>query len=145
MKMMRRSGLLGLLEEVAHAAGADADEHLDEVGARDGEERHAGLTGHGPGQQRLAGAGRAVQQHALRDLGAERLEPVRALQEVLDLLQLLHRLVATGDVGEGDLGLVLGHLPGLGLAELHDPTAATLHRVEDEQEQTEEDDHRQAG
>jgi hypothetical protein len=24
--------LLGLLEEVAHAAGADADEHLDEVG-----------------------------------------------------------------------------------------------------------------
>ena len=39
--------LLGLLEHVAHAARADADEHLDEVGARDGEERHIGLAGDG--------------------------------------------------------------------------------------------------
>ena len=39
------TGLLGLLEEVAHAGGADADEHLDEVGARDGEERHTRLAG----------------------------------------------------------------------------------------------------
>ena len=36
-------GLLRLLEEVAHAGRADADEHLDEVGARDREERDAGL------------------------------------------------------------------------------------------------------
>src|SRR6266540_3015567 len=56
-------GLLGLLEEVAHARGADADEHLDEVGAGDREERHAGLAGDGPREQRLAGAGWAVQQH----------------------------------------------------------------------------------
>src|SRR5689334_24101575 len=33
--------LLALLEQVAHAARADAHEHLDEVGARDREERHA--------------------------------------------------------------------------------------------------------
>src|SRR6266700_1843511 len=32
--------LLGLLEHVAHAARTDAHEHLDEVGARDGEEGH---------------------------------------------------------------------------------------------------------
>jgi hypothetical protein len=37
--------LLRLLEEVAHARGADADEHLDEVRARDREERHARLAG----------------------------------------------------------------------------------------------------
>ena len=37
--------LLALLEEVAHARGADADEHLDEVGARDREERHVRLAG----------------------------------------------------------------------------------------------------
>ena len=30
---------LGLVEQVAHAAGADADEHLDELGAGDAEER----------------------------------------------------------------------------------------------------------
>src|ERR1700761_2865687 len=45
--------LLGLLEQVAHARGADADEHLDEVRPGDREERHAGLAGHRPSQQRL--------------------------------------------------------------------------------------------
>ena len=62
-----RARLLRLLEEVAHARGADADEHLDEVRARDGEERHAGLAGGRPREQRLAGAGRPVEKHALRD------------------------------------------------------------------------------
>ena len=60
--------LLALLEEVAHARGAHADEHLDEVRAGDREERHVGLAGDGLGQQGLAGAGRAHQQHALGDL-----------------------------------------------------------------------------
>ena len=53
--------LLGLLEEVAHAAGADADEHLHKVRTRDGEERYPGLTGNGPRQQRLARTGRSDQ------------------------------------------------------------------------------------
>src|SRR6478735_85176 len=35
---------LGLVEQVADAAGADADEHLDELRAGDAEERHAGFT-----------------------------------------------------------------------------------------------------
>ena len=65
---------LGLLEQVADAGGADADEHLDEVRAGDRVERHAGLAGDGARQQRLAGAGRAVEQDALGDLGADRLE-----------------------------------------------------------------------
>ena len=50
---------LALLEEVAHAAGAHADEHLDEVRARHREERPPGFTGHRLGEQRLAGARRA--------------------------------------------------------------------------------------
>src|SRR5204863_8333506 len=69
-----RRGLLRLLEEVADARRADADEHLDEVGARDREERDAGLARDGAREQRLTGAGRAVEQNALRDTGAERLE-----------------------------------------------------------------------
>ena len=85
--------LLGLLEEVAHAGGADADEHLDEVRAGDREERHARLAGDRAGEQRLAGARRAVEQHALRDAGAERLELLRVLEELLDLVELLDRLV----------------------------------------------------
>src|SRR2546421_702477 len=63
-----RRVLLPLLEQVPHPRGADADEHLDEVGARDGEERHVRLAGDRLGQQRLARAGRPDQQDALRDL-----------------------------------------------------------------------------
>jgi len=66
--------LLGLIEQVAHPAGAHADEHLDEVRAGDGEEGHPGLAGHGARQQGLAGAGRAVQQDALGDACAQLLE-----------------------------------------------------------------------
>ena len=95
--------LLGLLEEVAHAGGADADEHLDEVRAGDREERHARLTRDRAGQQRLAGAGRPVEQHALGDPRAERLELLRVLEELLDLVQLLDRLVHARDVAERDL------------------------------------------
>ena len=62
---------LGLVEEVADAAGADADEHLHELGAGDAEEGHAGLAGHGAGQERLARARRADQEHAARDARAE--------------------------------------------------------------------------
>jgi hypothetical protein len=65
MKMMAGACCAGLLEQVAHPRRADADEHLDELAAGDREERHPGLAGHGLGQQRLAGAGRADQQHAL--------------------------------------------------------------------------------
>ena len=86
-----RRVLLGLVEQVAHAARADADEHLDEVRTRDRVERHARLAGDRAGEQGLAGSGRAVQQHALRDAGADGLELRRVLQEVLDLLQLLDR------------------------------------------------------
>ena len=46
-----RGVLLALLEQIAHAAGAHAHEHLHEVRTRDGEERHAGFAGDRAGQQ----------------------------------------------------------------------------------------------
>src|SRR5690606_11601238 len=46
-----RAFRLRLLEEVAHSAGAHADEHLDEIGPGDGEEGNPGLAGHGSGEQ----------------------------------------------------------------------------------------------
>ena len=137
----RRGGLLGLVEQVAHAARADADEHLDEVRARDRVERHARLAGDRAGEERLAGSGRAVQQHALRDARADRLEPRGVLQEVLDLLHLLDGLVGAGDVLEGDLRHLLGDELRARLAELHDLAAAALGAREQEpEEQAEQQD-----
>ena len=81
-----RRVLLALLEQVAHARGADADEHFDEVGAGDREERHPRLAGDCAREQRLTGAGRAVEQDALGDLRADGLELGRVLEELLYLL-----------------------------------------------------------
>ena len=135
--------LLALLEEVAHAGGADADEHLDEVRAGDREERHAGLAGDRAREQRLAGAGRAHQQHALRDAAAEARELLRVLEEGDDLLELVLGLVDAGDVGEGDLVLVLGEQLRLRLAEAHRLAAARLQLAHEEEEQQEQEDERQ--
>ena len=135
--------LLGLLEQVTHARGADADEHLDEVRARDREERHAGLAGDGAGQQRLAGARRPVEQHALGDPRAERLELLRVLEELLDLVQLLDGLVDAGDVAEGDLGRVDRQPLGARLAERHHLRAAALDLVHQEDPEADEDQERQ--
>src|SRR5690606_32970676 len=54
-----RRVLLRLVEHVADARGADADEHLYEIGARNREKRHLRLTRDRTREQRLAGAGRA--------------------------------------------------------------------------------------
>ena len=57
---------------MSHARGADAHEHLDEVGARS-EERDLGLAGDRAGKQRLAVPGRPP-SHAARDAPAQLLE-----------------------------------------------------------------------
>ena len=90
---------LGLVEEIADAAGADADEHLDKLGPGDAEEGHARLAGDRAREEGLAGARRSDQQHAARDARAERLELVRVLQELDDLDQLFLGFVDPGHVG----------------------------------------------
>ena len=98
-----RGVLLALLEQVADARRADADEHLDEVGAADREEWNVGLTGDGPRQQRLPRSRRAHEQDALRNAAAQLLELLRLLQELDDFLQLFLRFVDAGDVLERHL------------------------------------------
>ena len=98
----RRRVLARLVEQLADARRAEAGEHLDErrralrveAGARLVRDRLRG--------ERLAGAGRAVEEDALRHARAERLEALRVAQEVDDLLELLLRLVEAGDVVPGD-------------------------------------------
>ena len=90
------------------------------------EERHLGLAGDRPGEQRLAGARRADHQHAARDLAAELLELGRVAQELDELADFFLGLVATGDVGEGDLDLVLALQLGARAAEAHRALAAAL-------------------
>ena len=125
--------LLALLEQIADAAGADADEHLDEVRAADREERHVGLAGDGAGEQRLAGARRAHQQHALRNAAAELLEFLRFLEELDDLLQFFFRFIDARDVLERHLLLRARRELRLALAERQRLVAAALHLAHEEQ------------
>ena len=99
---------LGLLEHVADAGGADAHEHLDEIGAGQAEERHARLAGDRLGQQRLAGARRPDQQHALGNPPAEDLVFFGRAEEIDHLAQLVDGLVDAGHVVEGDAEVLLG-------------------------------------
>src|SRR5947199_300685 len=77
---------------------ADADEHLDEVRAADREERDARLSGHRAGQERLSRTRRAVEEDSARDLGPDGLELRRILEVLLDLTELLDRLLDPGHV-----------------------------------------------
>src|SRR6185503_16992267 len=130
--------LLALLEEIADARGADADEHLDEIRPRDREERHAGFTGDGARQQRLAGTRRAHHEKALGDTAAEPGELLRILEEGDDLLD-------PGHILERDLVLVIGQELGLRLAEAHRLAAARLQLAHEEEEDDEQEQHRQPG
>ncbi len=96
----RRRGVLGGLEHIANAAGADAHEHLNEFRTADGKERHSGLAGDGPGQQSLAGAWRAHQQDALGDASAEALKFFWVFEKLDHLLQIVLHPFQTGDVGK---------------------------------------------
>ena len=131
--------LLGLREEVAHAGCAHAHEHLDEVRARDAKEGDAGLARDSLGEQGLAGARGAHQQDAAGDLGAHGLVLGGVVEEVLNLLELVDDFVDAGDVGEADVGDLLGVLLGLGLAKLHLLVGGARHLAQEEDHDAEEE------
>ena len=126
-----RGVLLGLVEQVAHARGADADEHLDELGGGHGEEGHTGLAGDGLGQEGLTGSGRAVEEDALGDLGADGAELLRLGEELTDLLEFLDRLILSGNIVESDVGHLLGADLRLGATESHGSAAPTAHTADE--------------
>src|SRR3954470_16967087 len=99
----RRLVLARLVEQAPDARGAEAGEHLGERGSRLRAELRAGLAGDRLREQRLARAGRAVEQHALRDGRAEALERLGVAQELDDLPQLRLVVAAPGDVAPADL------------------------------------------
>src|SRR6185503_10271048 len=135
--------LLALLEQVADAAGADADEHLDKVRAADREERHSRLAGDRAREQGLAGARRSHHQDALGDPSAEPRELLGVLEEGDDLLDLVLGLLDAGNVLERHAVLVIGQELGLRLAEAHGLAAARLELAHEQEEDADQQEHRQ--
>ena len=115
-----------LFEEIADARGTDADKHLDKLGTVDREERHVRLAGDSARQERLAGAGRADEQHTFRNAAAKPAIAHGILQEGDNLLQFGLRLVDPGNIGEGRLGVGLDIDLGLAAADRHQPAEPLL-------------------
>ena len=135
--------LLGLFEQIAHAAGADAHEHLHELRAGDREEGNTSFTSHSFGQQRLAGARRTNQQNALGNLGADGGEAIGVLEEVDNLSEFKLGALDPGHITEGDLGLRLHLHPRLALAEVHGRVAAAALGAAQQEEQAAEQQQRE--
>ena len=139
-----RSRLLCLGEHVADPARTDADEHLDEVRTRNGEERNPRLTRNRAGEQGLAGSGRPDQQRTLGDLAAEPREFARVLEKFDDLFEFFARFVDPGDVGKGHSALLFGQLAGAALAKTHRAAARILlHLTHDEETDPEDQQERE--
>jgi len=140
-----RCVLLALFEHVAHAGSAHAHEHLHEVRARDGEERHIGLAGDGAGQQGLTGAGGTDQQDALGNLAAQTLELLGILKEFDDFLEFLLGFVDARHILEGDTTDLFRQQPRPALAEAHGLAAARLHLAHEEDPDANQQQHREPG
>src|SRR5581483_7728716 len=122
---------------------ADADEHFNEVGARNGEERNVRFTGNGPSDKRLPGPRRADQKDATGDSSAEPLEFSRVAQEFDDLLQILFRFVDARDVFKRHAAMRLGEKLCARFAEAHRLAGAALHLARQEYPHADERDERQ--
>ena len=128
---------LCLLKHVANTAGAHADEHLDEVRTRNGEERHLRFASNRLGQQGFTGTRRTDHQYAARNATTQALELAWIAQEFDQLANFFLRFIAACDVSQGGLHLILGEQACLALAETHRPTLASrtaLHLAHEEHE-----------
>ena len=122
--------LFRLFKHIANAARAYTDEHFNEVGARDREERHTSLARNGAGQKRLTGARRADKKGALGDLTAKTREFLRVAKELDDFLKLFLGLVDARDIVKRYAAMLFGQEFGAALAETHSAAfAAALHPV----------------
>ena len=91
-------------------------------------------------EERLARAGCAHQEHALRDAAAELLELLRFLEELDDLLELFLRFVNAGDVLERHFLLRARRQFRFALAERQRLVAAALHLAHEEHPEADHDE-----
>ena len=137
----------GLFEQIAHACRTDADEHFDEFGAVDGEERDACFTGDGLGKQGFAGSRRPDEQYAVGNASAQPSVFFRIAQKADDFLQFFFRFIDAGDVVEGDLDVFFDIDFGAAFADGEKAAAAAhaglpCHAAHQEHPDAEEDDGR---
>ncbi len=127
-----RSVLLALLEKVANAAGAHANEHLDEIRAGNREKRNVRFAGNRAGKQSFAGSRRPDEQYALRNAATELLEFLRIFQEVDNFVELFFGFVNSSNIFECRLLLLRRKQTGARFSETQRFIPAGLHLLHHE-------------
>ena len=136
--------LAGLLEHIAHAAGADTDKHLNKVRPANAEERRVGFARDGFSQKCFAGARRADHQNAFWNATAQPLKLLGIFQELNQLGNFFNGFVDAGDIFKRSLVPFFGQEPGLALAETKRPLTRHLDLAnEEEPNERRNDDDRQ--
>jgi hypothetical protein len=135
--------LLALLEEVADAARADADEHLDEVRARDAEEGHAGLAAMARARSVLPVPGGPISSTPLGMRPPRRWNFFGSLRKAM--ISSTSSLASSMPATSANVTLFCESLsmPRLGLAEAHGLAAAGLELAHEEEEHDADEEHRQ--
>ena len=130
-----RGVFLGLFKQIAHTGSADADVHLDKVGTRNREKRHARFACDCAGEQCFTGTGGADEQHALWNARPDLVEFAGILEELDDLGELRLFLFSARHLVKGGLAPFFHAVFEIGLAELaHFACAArTLFHHKDKQ------------
>src|SRR6266568_1388538 len=95
------SVLARLPKEVAHTTRSHAHKQLNELGRAHGEERHARLTSHGFGQQRLSRSRWADKQDPTWDVRPQTIKAFWAAQELHELFQISTDFIDTRHIGKG--------------------------------------------
>jgi hypothetical protein len=139
----RRGVGLGLLEQVAHPAGADADEHLDEVRAGDRVERTPASPATARASSVLPVPGGPKSSTPLGIFAPTAWNLTGFCRK--SLISCSSSIASSAPATSANVvfGRVLADQLGLGLAEGHDPAAAALHGVEQPEQQQQEDHERQ--
>jgi hypothetical protein len=102
--------LAGGCEEVAHTLCTDADEHFLELGTRGEEEWDACLSGDGPGEHGLSGAGWTCEQDTFWELSTEGSKGSRVSEKGDDVCEFL-RGVRAARGGEGGQTCLTSSMP----------------------------------
>ena len=131
-----------VLKQVADTGCTHTHEHFHKIGTRQGIEWHMGLTCHRFCKKGLTCSGRAYQQSALGELGANLGVFTGIVKEVHDLGQGFLGLILPGHILKGDAGLLLHIHLGIALANPHDSAAAHPLHGKVHEEQQEQEGHR---
>ena len=100
--------LFGLLEQVTHTTGANANKHFYEIGSAQREERHLGFAGNRLGKQGFSRPRRATQQHTLGNFASQVSILLGVFEKVHHFKNLVFGPVKACDVFKGDFNRTVG-------------------------------------